>query len=111
MITKQLKYKIKLARTKKDLLGILDVQTKTWIETYANKNLGITKSMISDHYKHKITKEYIKERYRLLNTKDSHNWIAFDSCDRILGWIGCTKEGSNKGGFGIYVFPNIRDWV
>lgn len=102
-------FSIRLAKTEKDLKGILNVQVKTWVDAYTNVERGITRSMILEHYKKRHIKEYFKGRYELLKDTDNRIWIALDAHDRIIiGWIGCTKEGENKGGFGIYVLPNYQ---
>jgi ribosomal protein S18 acetylase RimI-like enzyme len=108
MKSKKEQFKIKLAKTKKDLEGILYVQVETWVDAYTNVERGITRPMIREHYKRKLTKEYIRERYESLKDKNKRNWIALDANDHVIGWVGCSKEGKNKGGFGIYVLPKYQ---
>jgi len=107
-MTTNKQFKIRIAKTKKDLLGILDVQVKTWIDTYTNSKLGITKEMIKDHYKRKLTEEYIKERFKGIKDNSKRNWIVLNQKDEIIGWLGCIKEKNNIGTFGIYILSEYQ---
>ena len=57
---------IRLAKTKKDVYGFMDVQATTWAETYQNPKRGVTKEMILSHFKKRNTKEKILKKFESL---------------------------------------------
>ncbi|MEI6887534.1 MAG: GNAT family N-acetyltransferase [bacterium] len=104
----KLDYKIRIAKSMKDELGILKVRDTTWAETYANPRLGITKLMIQNHLKRKFNEVYIQRYYETLKQKNIKNWIVQDSKKEIVGWLFCSKDTEIKGSIGMYLLPEFQ---
>lgn len=98
---------IRRAKTKRDVVGMLDVIAKTWADTYQNEKRGLTEKMILGHFKSKHTPAYYKKRYDDLKVKTRRNWIALDK-NKVIGWIGCMKE-KKEVSFGVYVLPQYQN--
>ncbi len=101
-------YKIRIAKSMKDQLGILKVRDTTWAETYANPRLGITKLMIQNHFKRKFNEEYVQKQYEYLKNKNSCTWIVLDSKNIVVGWQFCSKDSEIKGSLGLYILPEFQ---
>lgn len=99
---------IRLAKTKKDVYGFMDVQATTWAETYQNPKCGVTKEMILSHFKKRNTKEKILKNFESLKDLNQKHWIATDN-GKVIAWLGCFKDFEKQSGSGaIYVLPEYQ---
>lgn len=99
---------IRLAKTKEDYFGLIDVQVATWADTYENLDRGLTKEMILNHFHKKYTEEKKLERIKFLKKPWVKNWVAKDN-EKVIAWLGCFKDFKlQSGGFGIYVLPKYQ---
>lgn len=99
---------IRLAKTKKDVYGFMDVQATTWAETYQNPKRGLTKEMILSHFEKRNTEEKILKRFESLKDPTNKHWIAIDN-EKVIAWFGCFKDFEKQSGSGaIYVLPEYQ---
>lgn len=99
---------IRLAKTKQDFWGLIDVQVATWADTYENLDRGITKAMIFDHFNKKFTMEKKLERFKSLKDPKHKNWVVKDN-EKVIAWLGCSKDVEQQSSrFAIYVLPEYQ---
>lgn len=99
---------IRLVKTKKDILGLIEVKATTWADTYENQDCGVTKEMIFNHFNKKYTEEKKLEMYKSIKDLTRKNWIAKDN-EKIIAWLGCSKDIEKQSGrFAIYVLPEYQ---
>ena len=96
--------------TPQDVFGIRNVQKITWIDTYPNLELGITKEDIKSNFSKDNTKEGSrqiegwKSRY---SDPNEHRWVAKDG-NEIVGFCVVSREKSNYRIQAIYVLPSYQ---
>src|SRR5438105_2472151 len=87
--------------------GIRYVQHQTWLATYPNEELGITREAINARFVN-VSEETLKRRItnkRRINTDpDMHIWIAKDE-QGIVGFCIAVKEAFKGHVQAIYVLP------
>ncbi|MFW5853339.1 MAG: hypothetical protein ACOCU8_01750 [Patescibacteria group bacterium] len=80
-----MKIKIKTA-TPKDALDIIRVLHKTWLNTYPNEKLKITKEVINETYKNSYKVENIKKfQEKIRNIPDNQKRLVVQSDNKIIG--------------------------
>jgi len=104
------KYRIRKAKTKEDVLGIIDVQAAVWLCSYEDKKKGLTKDVILEHledeYREEKTDEVVAE---YLEDENSRTWVAINEDNHVVGYISCKKHpDSETGSFVVYVLPEYQ---
>ena len=89
---------------------IRQVQQPTWLATYPNAELGITKEDIEARF-HTRSEEAIKRRHTQQQKINSdplvHLWVAKEA-ERIVGFCLAKKEGPQNRIQAIYVLPEYQ---
>jgi len=96
--------------TPSDADGVRYVQQCTWLATYPNAELGITKEDIEARF-HASSEEAIKQRQtqqqRINSDPLVHLWVAKEA-KRIVGFCLAKKEGPQNRIQAIYVMPEYQ---
>src|SRR5437667_10163187 len=91
--------------TPNDEDGVRQVQQRTWLATYPNAELGITKEDIEARF-HASSEEAIRQRQaqqQMINRDPLvHLWVAKEA-ERIVGFCLAKKEGTQNRIQAIYV--------
>lgn len=96
--------------TPQDVFGIRDVQRITWIDTYPNPELGITKEDVESEFSKDDTEEgkrKIESWNKRYSDPNQHRWIAKNG-EKIVGFCVAYKEESNNRIWAIYVIPSLQ---
>lgn len=93
-----------------DVFGIRNVQKITWIDTYPNLDLGITKEDVEAKFSEDNTEvgkkkiEKWKEEYANPN---QHRWVAKEG-QEIIGFCVAGKGNNSNRIYAIYVIPSFQ---
>jgi len=93
-----------------DVFGIRNVQKVTWINTYPNSELGITRKDVESTFSKDGTEdgrkkiEEWKKRYSDLN---QHRWVVKNK-NEIIGFCMVGKEDDSNRIYAIYVIPSFQ---
>jgi ribosomal protein S18 acetylase RimI-like enzyme len=95
-----------LDATPEDVEGILDVQKETWLATYPNEELGITKEEIESRFAN--TQERIERWNKILEQQgeNSHTWVAKES-QNVIGFSSANRKEEHRLQ-AIYVSPEYH---
>ncbi len=95
---------------REDIIGIQEVFYKTWISTYPNKEIGITREDIEDRFKNHFSEEIIKKRteYYLNIPKNEQVLIAKDG-PSVIGICRAIKNEEFNQLQAIYVLPDYQN--
>jgi ribosomal protein S18 acetylase RimI-like enzyme len=87
------------------------IQHQTWLATYPNEELGITKEAINARFVN-VSAEIVRRRAankQRINTDPSvHIWVAKDEYNSIIGFCIAVKEALNGYIQAIYVLPTYQ---
>lgn len=100
--------KISLAQPD-DAKSIQEIFYKTWLDTYPNKEFGITVEDIEDKFKDALTEEKLKKRIEtIINPPEGQTLFVAKDRNNILGV--CRVEKNNQGNRLrlIYVAPEFQ---
>jgi ribosomal protein S18 acetylase RimI-like enzyme len=92
-----------------DTRGILEVFYKTWLSTYPNKEVGVTKEDIEDRFKDRLSEENIKKRTeQYTNVPENELYLIAKEGTLVVGTLKVVKrEGFNQLQ-AIYVLPEYH---
>lgn len=92
-----------------DAEGILEVQKTTWIDTYQNEELGITKKDIQARFNFTAEEraEKIENCKKSINDLSSHFWVAKDKGE-VIGFSVTRKWDDHNEIRAIYVLPDFQ---
>jgi len=97
--------------TPNDADGVGQVQQYTWLATYPNAELGITKEDIEASFHASSSEEAVKRRQawqqRINSDPLVHLWVA-KHAERIVGFCLAKKEGTQNRIQAIYVLPEYQ---
>lgn len=92
-----------------DAKDILHVLHKTWLDTYPNKELGITEEDIEESFKDSFTKENIsKLQNKIKNIRENDKRLVAKIDDKIIGIARVIKNEENNKLETIYVLPEYQ---
>ncbi len=92
-----------------DARAISEVQYKTWLETYPNKEAGITVDDIHDRFKNRFTDESIKKREEYMRSQPANQktWVVrMDG--RVVGFGAVIKHEDKNQLQSIYLLPEMQ---
>lgn len=95
--------------TVEDVEQIRHVLKTTWLATYPNEELGITKEDIEQRFNDSTpeARERLTKWKQNINTKpDQHEWVV-KSGDQVIGWCLARKGGENHIQT-LYVLPEFQ---
>lgn len=105
-LTSQIKI---LPSTPQDARGITEVLYKTWLDTYPNKDLGITREDIEDSYKNRFSEEAIKRsQERIANLPKDHKQVVAKYGDLIVAVSTMIRGEEFNKLKTIYVLPEFQ---
>ncbi len=93
----------------RDARGILDLLHKTWLDTYPNKEFGITVEDIEESYKDSFTEENIKKLEEKIATIPSNQKrLVAKQGDLVVGVATMIKNTENNQLLTLYVLPRFQ---
>lgn len=91
-----------------DFEGIQDVFYRTWIDTYPNDEVGITREAIEEQFKNRLAPER-KERFvQNLDKNPNELFIIAKDGDKVVGVCGFVKREEVNQLQRIYVLPEYQ---
>ncbi len=97
--------------TKHDIQAISSVTLVSWLDTYVNESLKITREFIMESQMKYLTYDfYLNEcRYQYFNnTEDNLYLVAEDSNGIIVGFLHCQRAEGKQLLDGIYLLPELK---
>ena len=92
-----------------DALGITTVLYKTWLDTYPNEKIGITKEDVEESYKDHFTEERVKKQQEnIANAPANQLRLVAKSGDQIVGVSTMIRNEDNNQLRTIYVLPEFQ---
>lgn len=92
-----------------DARSIREVQYKTWLATYPNKEAGVTVDDIEDRYKDAFTDENIQKRQkRILDKTENENYFVAKIDGKVVGFCFVTKNEGRNQLSAIYILPEFQ---
>lgn len=89
-----------------DALGMVNVYYNTWLETYPNAEVGITRDDIEDYYKDSFTPEALKRtRERITNPKSNQMTLVAKVEGKVVGVTCLVRDQTHNHLRTIYVLP------
>ena len=95
--------------TKEDVKGIQQVFYETWLETYPNKEAGVTIEDIEEKFKDRFSEKFIQKRTEAISniSKNQLFLIAKDE-NAVIGLCKAEKRESVNDLSAIYILPNYQ---
>ncbi len=97
--------------TQKDISAIRSVQRQTWLETYPNKALGITRSDIADKFAHDDSPAgrplWLAERVAQFGNARYNAWVARAEGE-VVGYCIAEKEQTQNRIKALYILPAFQ---
>jgi ribosomal protein S18 acetylase RimI-like enzyme len=94
--------------TTKDAFGIVEVRRNTWLETFPNKQIGITYDDIKNTLNlMSFTEEVISIAKKINNCQNIRVWVAKNN-DTVIGYILAKKQVKVNRIEKIYVYNNYQ---
>lgn len=95
--------------TPEDAKGIGEVFYRTWLDTYPNKEVGITIDDIEDRYKNAFTEEFLAKRKRQLeHPNEGETLLLAKDEDKVIGVCRNTEYPLKNQLQAIYVLPEYQ---
>lgn len=95
--------------TPRDVLGIQKVFYETWLATYPNKEIGVTKEDIKEKFKNRFSQETIQKRTKeILNMTKEQLFLIAKNGDEVIGLCKAEKRESDNQLWAIYVLPSFQ---
>lgn len=92
-----------------DARGIQEMHYQTWLATYPNEELGITREDIEDRFKERMSEAGIaKRREQLANQPEDKITLVAKKDKKIVGWCGAAKYPDRNQLTAIYVLPEYH---
>ena len=97
--------------TEQDISAIRSVQRSTWLETYPNKSLGITRADIAKKFAHDDSPAgrpmWLAERVAQLENARFNAWVARAE-GKIVGYCIAEKEQTQNRIKALYILPAFQ---
>ena len=94
---------------KEDISGIQDVFYKTWLATYPNEEIGITKEDIIERFKNSFSEEGLKRRTNyFLNIPENELFLIAKEGPNVVGVCKFVKREKFNQLQAIYVLPKYQ---
>jgi ribosomal protein S18 acetylase RimI-like enzyme len=92
-----------------DALGTIEVQYKTWLETYPNEKVGITREDIEDRYKDALGGKKLEKRIKAIQEQSENERIlvAKDS-EKVVAFCYLTSDDKKNQLQAIYILPEYQ---
>ncbi|MFH0755608.1 MAG: GNAT family N-acetyltransferase [bacterium] len=97
---------------KEDSRGVQEVFYKTWLETYPNKEAGILKEDIEEHFKNRFSDEVIKKKEKFfMNIPKNELFLVAKDGEKVVGVCAAVIGEDFNQLRGIYVLPDYQRQV
>lgn len=87
-----------------DVRGMENVRQLTWLSTYPNKKLGLTKADIKQQFDEKKIEKRLLEREKTINKGKNSRWYVAKNGKMVIGF-GSGHKDKGKWSLGIYILP------
>lgn len=92
-----------------DALGTIEVQYKTWLETYPNEKVGITREDIEDRYKDAFSGKKLEKRIKAIQEQGERERILVaKDREKVVAFCFLTKEENKNQLQAIYILPEYQ---
>ena len=93
----------------KDIMGIQEVFYKTWLETYPNEEIGITKGDIKKHFEGCFSEESLEKRSQNLSKLlDNQKFLVAKDGDLVVGVCNLFIREEYNQLQAIYILPDYQ---
>ena len=101
---------IKISDAKvEDVEGIQDVFYRTWLDTYPNKEFGITVEDIEDRFQGKLHEDRLEKRRVQINARvDNKRFLVAKEGEKVIGLCRITRDSEENTLNAIYVLPEYQ---
>ena len=106
----QKQWKIRESR-KSDAQAIMSLLLVSWLDTYVNEDLGITRDFILEKRLPWLEYPFLRDECKFnnfINTKDNLHMVAEDENGVVVGFIHCTRDGDGQQINGLYIFKEFQ---
>jgi len=94
---------------REDVRIIQDVFYKTWLATYPNEKIGITKEDIEERFKKRLSKEAIQKRIEhICDMSGNYLFLVATNGDSVIGVCRLEKTADYFQIMAIYVLPEYQ---
>lgn len=95
--------------TKEDVHGIQEVHYRTWLSTYPNEEIGVTKEDIEERFKNRFSKKTMERRSNFfVNTPDNVLALIAKDDNKIVGMFSFAEEPAHNVLQGVYILPDYQ---
>lgn len=91
-----------------DAEGIAYVQRDTWLATYPNEKLGITKEDVEDRYFANMSERIAKWENKIRERTEDVYMLVAKEVDKIIGFCVAKKEDKENNLSAIYISPEYQ---
>ena len=93
----------------KDAEEIANVYYYTWLKTYPNKNAGITREDIEEHFKNRLEKKELeKKKEKISNLNPNKLFLIAKYNEKVIGVCNIIKRENFNQLQSIYVLPEYQ---
>ena len=92
----------------KDMMGVQLVFYKTWLETYPNKEVGITKEDIEDRFVGRFSEEILRTRWERIQAASNRKMLLAKDGDVVAGLIVVTLYPDKNQLQSIYILSQYQ---
>lgn len=94
--------------TAQDIEPAIHILSKSWLDTYVNDDLGVTREWIEDRNRDRLSPEKIKLWYEKLDNPNTAGWVTKDESGTAVGMTTPYRDGAGMQHVGsLYV---DKDW-
>ena len=97
--------------SKSDTQAVFSVLLISWLDTYVNDELGITREYILETQSKFLTYSFFKNECKfeyLSNSSDNLHLVAVDASGIIVGFLHCQRDGKKQLLEGLYLLPEFK---
>jgi len=92
-----------------DALGTIEVQYKTWLETYPNQKIGITREDVEDRYKDAFEGKKLEKRIKVINEqRDTEKILVAKDGEKVVAYSYAVKSEEKNQLQAIYILPEYH---
>ena len=97
--------------TNSDIQAIFSLLCTSWLETYVNEDMGITREFLLNIKIEQFTYNFYKNDCKydhFTNTKDNLHLVAVDQNDIVIGFLHCRRNKGEQELGGLYLFSEFK---
>lgn len=96
---------------KSDVQSVFSVLLISWLDTYVNDALDITREFILDGQTKMLEYSFFENQCKFeyfQNTKDNLHLVAVDENEIVVGFLHCQRAGGKQFLDGLYLLPEFK---